>query len=63
MLSVGLLFAFLQETEHGSGLFPLLQTEGALIDRSGTTVSDLAEACDHATLVVQSLIMAPSQED
>lgn len=43
--------------------FHCSNTDGALIDRSGATVGDLAEACDHATLVVQSLIMAPSLED
>jgi hypothetical protein len=37
--------------------------EGVLIDRSGAALGDLAEARDHAALVVQSLIMAPSLED
>ncbi|UGA41480.1 hypothetical protein HU230_0024195 [Bradyrhizobium quebecense] len=37
--------------------------EGVLIDRSGAAVGDLAEACDHAILVVQSLITAPNLED
>jgi hypothetical protein len=43
--------------------FHCSNTEGVLIDRSGAAVGDLAEARDHATLVVQSLIMAPSLED
>jgi hypothetical protein len=37
--------------------------EAVLIDRSGAALGDLAEARDHAALVVQSLIMAPSLED
>ncbi len=37
--------------------------DGVLIDRSGAVLGDLAEAHDHATLVVRSLIMAPSLED
>lgn len=37
--------------------------EGVLIDRSGAALGDLAEAREHAALVVQSLIKAPSLED
>lgn len=36
---------------------------GALIDRRGADVDDLAEARDCATRFVQSLITAPSTED
>lgn len=43
--------------------FHCSNTEGALIDRGGTAVGDLVEAFEHATLVAQSLIMAPSLED
>lgn len=42
--------------------FHCSNTEGARIDRRGA-VGDLAEACEQATLVVQSLIAAPSLED
>lgn len=35
----------------------------ALIDRCGADVDDLAEARDHASRVVRSLIAAPGQED
>jgi hypothetical protein len=34
-----------------------------MIDRSGAAVDNLAEARDHAALVMRSLIMAPSEED
>jgi uncharacterized protein DUF6894 len=38
-------------------------TEKVLIDRSGAALGDLAEALDHAALVMQSFIMSPSLED
>lgn len=37
--------------------------DGVLIDRSGAALGNLAETRDHAALVMQSLIMAPSLED
>lgn len=43
--------------------FHCSNTRGALIDRCGTVVDDLAEARDHAAGVVQSLISAASLED
>jgi hypothetical protein len=43
--------------------FHCSSTEDALIDRRGTTVDDLAEARDHAALVVRALISAPGPED
>jgi len=43
--------------------FHCSSTQGALIDQCGAAVDDLAEARDHATLVVRSLIMAPCEED
>ena len=51
-----------QEAEHDSGLFPLLQHARG-IDRYAAAVDDLAEARDHAALVVRLLISAPSAED
>jgi hypothetical protein len=36
---------------------------GVAIDRCGSAVADLAEAQEHATLVVRSLIMMPVLED
>lgn len=36
---------------------------GVSIDRCGSAVADLAEARDHAALVVRSLIMTPVLED
>ena len=38
-------------------------SERVLIDRSGAALGDLAEARDHAALVMQSLIRSPSMED
>jgi hypothetical protein len=43
--------------------FHCSSAKGVLIDRSGAALGDLAEARDHAALVVQSLIMTPSLED
>jgi hypothetical protein len=43
--------------------FQYSNTEGVLMDRGGAAVGNLAEACEQATLVVRSLIMAPSEED
>lgn len=43
--------------------FHCSSTQGALIDRSGAAIDNLAEARDHATLVVRSLIMTPGEED
>jgi hypothetical protein len=37
--------------------------EGVWIDRCGTAIGDLAEAEDHAALVMRSLIMEPGEED
>jgi hypothetical protein len=36
---------------------------GVSVDRCGSAVADLAEARDHATLVVRALIMKPVLED
>ena len=43
--------------------FHCTNTEGVWIDRRGVALGDLAEAREHAALVVQSLIAAPSTED
>jgi len=43
--------------------FHCSNAKGARIDRHGSAVYDLAEACEQATLVVRSLIAAPSLED
>ena len=43
--------------------FHCSHTQGVSIDRCGAAVDDLAEAHDHAALVVRSLIMAPGPED
>lgn len=43
--------------------FHCSNTEGAFVDRCSAAVSDLAEARDHADVVVRSLIMAPGPED
>lgn len=43
--------------------FHCSNTQGALIDRSGAAIDDLAEARDHAALVVRSLIMTTGEED
>ncbi len=43
--------------------FHCTSTKGVWIDRSGTAIDDLTEAREHAALVVQSLIMAPTPED
>jgi hypothetical protein len=34
-----------------------------MIDQCGTAMGDMAEARDHAVLIVRSLIMAPGTED
>jgi hypothetical protein len=41
----------------------LLQHPGVSIDRCAAAVDDLAEAREHAALVVRSLISAPGPED
>ena len=43
--------------------FHCSNTDGALIDSRGATVSGLAEAHAHATHLVRRLIMAPGTED
>ncbi len=43
--------------------FHCSNTQGALIDQCGAVVGDMAEAREHAALVVRSLIMAPGAED
>jgi hypothetical protein len=43
--------------------FHCTNTEGVWIDRRGAAIGNLAEARDHAALVVRSLLMAPSSED
>jgi hypothetical protein len=43
--------------------FHCTSTDGVWIDRRGAAMGDLAEAQDHATLVVRSLLSAPSTED
>jgi hypothetical protein len=43
--------------------FHYSNTAGVKMERGGAAVGNLAEACDQATLVVRSLIMAPSEED
>lgn len=43
--------------------FHCSSAQQALIDQCGTAVDDLAEAREHAALVVQSLIMTPTTED
>jgi hypothetical protein len=43
--------------------FHCSNTQGVLIDRRGAAVGDLAEAREHAAIVVRSLIMAPGPED
>jgi hypothetical protein len=43
--------------------FHCSNTVGVSIDRCGSAVADLAEAREHALLVVRSLIMTPVLED
>ena len=43
--------------------FHCSNTHGALLDRCGAAVDDLAEAREHGALVMHSLISAPSMED
>jgi hypothetical protein len=43
--------------------FHCSNSQGVVIDQSGTAVRDLTEARDHAARVVQSFIMALSPED
>jgi Domain of unknown function (DUF6894) len=43
--------------------FHCSSAQAALIDRSGAAVDDMAEARDHAALVMRSLVMAPGPED
>jgi hypothetical protein len=43
--------------------FHCFSSQGALIDRRGAAVRDLAEARDRAALVMRSLISAPGPED
>lgn len=43
--------------------FHCSNTEGTLIDRSGTAVSNLTEARDRAAQIMRSMILTPSNED
>jgi hypothetical protein len=43
--------------------FHCSNTDRVMIDQRGAAIGDLAEARDHAALVVRALIMAPSTED
>ena len=43
--------------------FHCSNTEGMLISRAGVAVSDLTEAREHATQIMQSMIMTPNDED
>ena len=43
--------------------FHCTNAEGVWIDQRGAAIGNLAEARDHAALVVRSLLMAPSAED
>jgi hypothetical protein len=43
--------------------FHCSNTIGISVDRCGSAVADLAEARDHATLVVRALLMKPVLED
>jgi hypothetical protein len=43
--------------------FHCSSTQDALIDRRGVAIDNLAEARDHADLVVRSLVMAAGPED
>lgn len=43
--------------------FHYSNAEGVSIDRGGAAVGGLAEAHEHAALVVRSLVMAPNSED
>ena len=43
--------------------FHCSNTQEVLVDRRGAAIGDLTEACEHADVVVRSLIMAPSLED
>jgi hypothetical protein len=43
--------------------FHCSNAEGTLIDRSGTPVADLADACDHAARIMRAMILTPGAED
>jgi hypothetical protein len=43
--------------------FHCSSTEGTLIDRRGAAVDGMAEAHEHAAVVVRSLVMKPCLED
>ena len=43
--------------------FHCSNTEGTLIDRTGTAVASLTEACDRATQIMRSMIQTPGSED
>ena len=43
--------------------FHYSNSEGVCVDQRGTAVGNLAEACDHAARVVQSLITTQGPED
>jgi len=47
----------------GQLYFHCSNAKGTLIDRYGAAIADLAEARDHATRVVRSLLMTRSSED
>jgi hypothetical protein len=43
--------------------FHCSNAEGTLIDRCGTRVADLTEACDHAAQIMRAMILTPGAED
>ena len=43
--------------------FHCSNTDGLLIDRQGTAVSNLTEASDRAAQIMHSMIMVPGEED
>lgn len=43
--------------------FHYSNTQGVLVDQSGTSVSSLTEARDYAELVIRTLILVPGPED
>jgi len=43
--------------------FHCSNTGGVLVDRGGTSVSNLSEARDYAELVIRTLVLAPGPED
>src|SRR6516164_7864683 len=55
--------AFCEETDMAQIYFHCSNTQAVLMDRRGTSVSDLIEACEEATSRVRSLIASASLED